>query len=194
MNNEIAGNIMSLVNGFEDILAAVAKELNATSTARHPTRSDSNLCDLGGTYMECQPKVLCSLPVFESSDFNRRGRVGGQTRTEQIPIFLSILSSSSLRTNNTRRRNACSQAYNLILNPGEARSTPRHIVLIGRTGYTVPPDIRQQFAHQARTLVLALHLLYLKVLHEICDHGIQRNGKDHDANSYERGPPEKVVQ
>jgi hypothetical protein len=33
MNNEIAGNIMSLVNGFEDIAAAVAKELNATSTA-----------------------------------------------------------------------------------------------------------------------------------------------------------------
>jgi hypothetical protein len=43
MNNEMAGNIMSLVNGLEDILAAVAKELNATSTARNPTGSDNNL-------------------------------------------------------------------------------------------------------------------------------------------------------
>lgn len=60
MNNEIAGNIMSLVNGLDDILAAVAKELNATSTVRHPTRSDSNLGGLGVTYMECQPKALCS--------------------------------------------------------------------------------------------------------------------------------------
>lgn len=33
MKTEIAGNIMSLVSGLEDILAAVAKELNATSTA-----------------------------------------------------------------------------------------------------------------------------------------------------------------
>jgi len=32
MNSDIAGNIMSLVRGLEDILAAVAKELNATST------------------------------------------------------------------------------------------------------------------------------------------------------------------
>jgi hypothetical protein len=32
MNNDIAGNIMSLVSGFDDNLAAVAKELNATST------------------------------------------------------------------------------------------------------------------------------------------------------------------
>jgi hypothetical protein len=32
MNSDIAGNIMSLVSGLEDILAAVAKELNATST------------------------------------------------------------------------------------------------------------------------------------------------------------------
>lgn len=43
MNNDIAGNIMSLVNGFVDNLAAVAKELNATITARHPTRSNNNL-------------------------------------------------------------------------------------------------------------------------------------------------------
>lgn len=43
MNTEIAGNIMSLVNGLEENLAAVAKELNATSTARHPTRSDNDL-------------------------------------------------------------------------------------------------------------------------------------------------------
>jgi hypothetical protein len=64
MNKEIAGNIMSLVNGFEDIAAAVAKELNATSTAQHSTRSDRNFDGLGGTYMECQPKVLCSLPAF----------------------------------------------------------------------------------------------------------------------------------
>ena len=34
---------MSLVNGLEDILEAVAKELNATSTAQHPTRSENNL-------------------------------------------------------------------------------------------------------------------------------------------------------
>jgi len=33
MNNDIAGNIMSLVSGLGDNLAAVAKELNATSTA-----------------------------------------------------------------------------------------------------------------------------------------------------------------
>jgi hypothetical protein len=33
MNSDMAGNIMSLVSGFEDIFAAVAKELNATSTA-----------------------------------------------------------------------------------------------------------------------------------------------------------------
>jgi hypothetical protein len=32
MNNDIAGNITSLVSGLEDIFAAVAKELNATST------------------------------------------------------------------------------------------------------------------------------------------------------------------
>jgi len=32
MNSEIAGNIMSLVSGLEDIFAAVAKELNATNT------------------------------------------------------------------------------------------------------------------------------------------------------------------
>lgn len=32
MNSEIAGNIMSLVSGLEDNFAAVAKELNATST------------------------------------------------------------------------------------------------------------------------------------------------------------------
>jgi len=30
MNNEIAGNIMSDVRGFEDVRAAVAKELKAT--------------------------------------------------------------------------------------------------------------------------------------------------------------------
>jgi hypothetical protein len=54
MNNEIAGNIMSLVNGFDDILAAVAKELNATSTVRHPTRSDSNLGGLGN-YLHGMP-------------------------------------------------------------------------------------------------------------------------------------------
>lgn len=35
MNNDIAGNIMSLVSGLGDIVAAVAKELNATSTAWH---------------------------------------------------------------------------------------------------------------------------------------------------------------
>ena len=175
MNTEIAGNIMSLVNGLEDILAAVAKELNATSTARYPTRSDNNLGTLGGTYVERHPKVLCSVPISTSSKFNRRGRVGRQTLTEYIPIFLSILSSSSLRTNNTRRRNACSQAYNLILNTQQVRSIPRDVALIGPTEYTVPPDIRQQFAHQARTLVLALHLLYLKILQEICDHRIQWN-------------------
>jgi hypothetical protein len=33
MNNEMAGNIMSLVNGFEENFEAAAKELNATSTA-----------------------------------------------------------------------------------------------------------------------------------------------------------------
>ena len=32
MNSDIAGNITSLVSGLEDIFAAVAKELNATST------------------------------------------------------------------------------------------------------------------------------------------------------------------
>ena len=32
MNKDIAGNITSLVNGFEETLAAVAKELNATNT------------------------------------------------------------------------------------------------------------------------------------------------------------------
>ena len=31
MNNEIAGKIMSEVKGFELVMAAVAKELNATS-------------------------------------------------------------------------------------------------------------------------------------------------------------------
>lgn len=57
----------------------------------------------------------------------------------------------------------------------------------------VPPDIRQQFTHQARTLVLALHLLDLKVLQEICDHRIQRDGKDHNRDPNECGPSEKVV-
>ena len=32
MNKDIAGNITSLVNGFEETFAAVAKELNATNT------------------------------------------------------------------------------------------------------------------------------------------------------------------
>lgn len=31
MNNDIAGKIKSEVRGFEDMMAAVAKELNATS-------------------------------------------------------------------------------------------------------------------------------------------------------------------
>lgn len=66
MNNEIAGNMMSLVNGFEEILAAVAKELKATSTTQHPTRLDNNLGhELGGTYVECHPKVLCSAPISD---------------------------------------------------------------------------------------------------------------------------------
>ena len=66
MNTEIAGNIISLVKGLEDILAAVAKELNATSTARHPNKSDNNgYRDLGGTYVERHPKVLCSVPISD---------------------------------------------------------------------------------------------------------------------------------
>jgi hypothetical protein len=64
MNTAIAGNIMSLVKGLEDILAAVAKELNATITARHPNRSDNNgYSKLGDTYVERHPKVLCSVPI-----------------------------------------------------------------------------------------------------------------------------------
>jgi hypothetical protein len=114
------------------------------------------------------------VPIFDELQIQQKG-VGGQTLTEYIPIFLSILSSSSLRTNNTRRRNACSQAYNLILNTERVRSIPRDVVPIRPTEYTLPLDIRQQFAHQARTLVLALHLLYLKILQEICDYRIQRN-------------------
>jgi hypothetical protein len=43
MNNDIAGNMMSLVRGLEDILAAAAKELNATSTARHLSQSKNAL-------------------------------------------------------------------------------------------------------------------------------------------------------
>ena len=65
MNNEIAGNIMSLVNGLEEILAAVAKELNATSTARHPTTSGNNLGTVSYTYVEPHPKVLCSAPISD---------------------------------------------------------------------------------------------------------------------------------
>ena len=60
--------------------------------------------------------------------------------------------------------------------------------------FSVPPDIRQQFAHHAGTFVLGLHLLYLKVFQEICDHRIQRDGKNHDGDPHERGPSEKVVQ
>jgi|SRR5580658_2731571 hypothetical protein len=134
MNNEMAGNIMSLVNGLEDILEAVAKELNATSTARHPTGSENNMgiARQEAPTWNATPKccVHCLYPI--SSKFNRGGRAGGQKLTEKIPIFLSILSSSSLRTNNTRRRNACSQAYNLILDTGQVRSIPRDVVLIGR--------------------------------------------------------------
>lgn len=174
MNNEMAGNIMSLVNGLEENFEAAAKELNATSTAQHPTGSENNLgtaCQEAPTW-NATPKscVHCLYPI--SSKFNRGRRAAGQTLTEHIPIFLSILSSSSLRTNNTRRRNACSQAYNLILDTASSINTERRR-LLGSTEYTVPPDIRQQFAHQARTLVLALHLLYLKILQEICDHRIQ---------------------
>jgi len=80
MNNEMAGNIMSLVNGLEDILAAVAKELNATSTAQHSTGSDNSL---GTAHWEAPtwntaPKccVQCLYPM--SSKFNRGGCVGGQ--------------------------------------------------------------------------------------------------------------------
>lgn len=32
MNNEIAGNILSDVRGVSEVIAAMAKELNATST------------------------------------------------------------------------------------------------------------------------------------------------------------------
>jgi hypothetical protein len=73
MNNEIAGNIMSLVNGLEEILAAVAKELNATSTARHPTRSDNNLgtASWEAPTWNATPNccVQCLYPM--SSKFNR---------------------------------------------------------------------------------------------------------------------------
>lgn len=59
---------------------------------------------------------------------------------------------------------------------------------------TVPPDIGQQFAHQAGSFVLALHLFDLKVFQEIRDHGIQWDGKNHDGDPNERGPSEKVIQ
>lgn len=181
---------MSLVSGFEDIFAAVAKELNATSTCgtfilvrrlaggrETPTRNAS-------------PERCVECLYERSSEFNR-SRVGREILTVQIPIFLSILSSSSFRTNKTRRRNACSQAYNLMLDSGNTWSASR-----GIDPYSIaaPPNIRQQFAHQARTLVLRLHLLYLKIFQEICDHRIQWDGKDHDGNPHKRGPSEKVVQ
>ena len=137
MNNEIAGNIMSLVNGFGDSLAAVAKELNATSTVWHSTGSDSNLGGLGGHLHGMPAQSVVFIAYVQGTQGSIKGRSGGQTPTEQIPIFLSILSSSSLRTNNTRRRNACSQAYNLILN-GQERSMLRDV---DPTEYTVPPDI-----------------------------------------------------
>ena len=74
MNNEIAGNIMSLVNGFEDILAAVAKELNATSTARHPTRSNNNqgAPSLETPTWNATPKCCVQCLHSMSSKSNRR--------------------------------------------------------------------------------------------------------------------------
>jgi hypothetical protein len=49
MNNDIAGNITSLVSGLEDIFAAVAKELNATSTVTSIlVRQLSMRADTGG--------------------------------------------------------------------------------------------------------------------------------------------------
>ena len=73
MNNEIAGNIMSLVNGFEDILAARAKELNATSTARHPTRSNNNqgTVSLEAPTWNAAPKCCVQCLHSMSSKFNR---------------------------------------------------------------------------------------------------------------------------
>ncbi len=84
MNNEIAGNIMSLVNGFEESLAAVAKELNATSTARHSTRSDNNpdtVCWETPTW-NATPKCCVQCLYPRSPNFSGGSRVSGQTRTE----------------------------------------------------------------------------------------------------------------
>ena len=71
MKTEIAGNIMSLVNGLEDSLAAVAKELNATSTARHKTRSDkqSGYRELEAPTWNATPKccVQCLYPMSSNS-------------------------------------------------------------------------------------------------------------------------------
>jgi hypothetical protein len=78
-----------------------------------------------------------------------------------------------------------------MLNSGNTRSASRGL---GPYSIAAPPNIRQQFTHQARTLVLRLHLLDLKVFQEICDHRIQRDGKNHDGNPHERSPSEKVVQ
>ena len=95
MNNEIAGNIMSLVNGFEDILAARAKELNATSTARHPTRSNNNQGteSLKALTWNAAPKCCVQCLHSMSSKFNRGSCVWTNTHRvdSDFPEYLKLL-------------------------------------------------------------------------------------------------------
>lgn len=102
-------------------------------------------------------------------------------RTVVNPIFLSIFNSRSLRTCKTRRINANSQAYSLILD------VSRENELSGCEKY-VPFDIGQQLAHEARTLVPVLHLLLLHSLQNACNSRVKRDRDKHDPNADKRGP------
>ena len=65
MNKDIAGNITSLVNGFEVIVAAVANELNATNTVTLSIVRWIFSMNPVTTYTEYRSKLLRSLPAFE---------------------------------------------------------------------------------------------------------------------------------
>lgn len=58
----------------------------------------------------------------------------------------------------------------------------------------LPPDVRQQLAHEPRSLISALHLLLLELLHVPRDGRVEGDRHDHDSDADERRPSKDVVQ
>lgn len=93
MNREMAGKITSDVKGREEVTAAVAKELNATSNG-----------------MPLQSAIFQDYAVSENA-----AQISIETPTVTMPIFFNNLSSWLLRTSKILRIKLYSHAYNLIL-------------------------------------------------------------------------------